>query len=159
MDQTLLSLKECKGGIGNILVNTDHYTGYAQAFPTKNQSARTTAKVLWDNYIVHFRLPARIHSDQGRNFESNIIKSLCEMTGMNKSRTTPYHAMGNRACGCFNRTLIFINMLHTLDPSKKSDRKSYISPLVHAYNCTWNDSTVYSPFFLMMGDILNCHWI
>ncbi len=45
-----LPLEESKGGIGNMLVVTDHYIRYAQAFPTKNQTSRTTAKVLWENY-------------------------------------------------------------------------------------------------------------
>ncbi len=134
-----LSLEEFKGGIGNILVVTDHYTRYAQAFPTKNQTARTTAKVLWENYIMHYGFPSKIHSDQGRNFESGLIKHLCQLTGIEKSRTTPYHAMGNGACERFNRTLI--NMLRTLEPSQKSDWKAFIKPLVHAYNCTRNDST------------------
>ena len=109
-----LSLEEPKGGISNILVVTDHFTRYAQAFPTRNQTARTTAKVLWENYIVHYGFPARIHSDQGRNFESAIIKSVCKISGMEKSRTTPYHAMGYGACERFNQTLI--SMLQTLDP-------------------------------------------
>ena len=42
-------------------------------------------------------------------------------------------------------------MLGTLEPPLKSDLKSYISPLVHAYNATRHDSTGFSPLFLMFG--------
>ena len=42
-----LSLERSKGGFENILVVTDHFSRYAQAFPTTNQTARTTAKVLF----------------------------------------------------------------------------------------------------------------
>ena len=49
----------------------------------------------------------------------------------------------------FNQTLL--NMLGTLQDSQKQDWKSYVAPLVHAYNSTKHDSTGYPPFFLMFG--------
>ena len=71
-----LSLERSKGGIENILVITDHFSRYAQAIPTRNQTAKTTARVLFDHFVVHYGFPARIHSDQGQNFESNRLKEL-----------------------------------------------------------------------------------
>ena len=144
-----LSLERSKGGHENILVITDHFTRYAQAFPTRNQLAKTTAKVLFEQFIVHYGFPARLHSDQGRNFESSVIRELCSLAGVQKSRTTPYHAMGNGMVERFNQTLL--NMLGTLQDSQKHDWKSYVAPLVHSYNATKHDSTGYSPFFLMFG--------
>ncbi len=52
--------------------------------------AKTVASVLWENLICHFVFPKRIHSDQGANFESELVKELCTIAGL-KSRTTPYH--------------------------------------------------------------------
>ena len=37
--------------------------------------------------FLHFSLPERLHSDQGRQFESSIMEELCS-----KTRTTPYHS-------------------------------------------------------------------
>ena len=68
-----LTLESSKGGYQHILVITDHFTKYAQAFPTKNQTARTTAAVLFNHYIVHYGFPLRLHSDQGANFESHTM--------------------------------------------------------------------------------------
>ena len=67
----------------------------------------------------------RIHKDQGPNFESRLFKELCSLTNVAKSHTTPYHAMGNGLCERFN--------------------------MVHAYNCLRQDTTGYSPYYLMFG--------
>lgn len=70
-----LSIEPDFKSIANILVITDQYTRYAQAFPTNDQKALTAAKVLFEKFLVHYGLPARIHSDQGRDFEIKIKSS------------------------------------------------------------------------------------
>ena len=144
-----LSLEKSKGGQENILVITDHYSRYAQAIPTRNQKASTTAKALYENFFLHYGFPAVLHSDKGANFESNIIRKLCEIAGIKKSRTTPYHPMGNGMVERYNKTLL--NMLGTLSEDQKADWKSHVSTLTRAYNAAEHESTGYSPFFLMYG--------
>ena len=74
-----LQIKSCNGKIEDVLVATDHFTKYAQAYPCRNQKATTTARVLWEQFIRHYGFPQKIISDQGRNFESQLIKDLCAM--------------------------------------------------------------------------------
>jgi transposase InsO family protein len=100
-----LTLEPSKGNYQHILVITDHFTRFAMAIPTRNQLARTVADAFYNNFILHYGIPERIHSDQGANFESTIIKELYTIMGMSKSRTTRYHPMGNGQCERFNRTL------------------------------------------------------
>lgn len=91
-----LTLEPSIGGQQNILAITDHFTRFAQAITTRNQTARTTAEALYNHCIVHYGLPERIHSDQGANFESKLIRELCaKLMGTKKSRTTSYHPQGN----------------------------------------------------------------
>lgn len=144
-----LSIEPDSKGMTNVLVVTDHFTRYAQAFVTKDQRATTVAKVLVEKFFVHYGLPSRIHSDQGRDFESRLIKELLGMLGIKKSRTSPYHPQGDPQPERFNRTLL--SMLGTLQPSQKQKWSQYVSALVHAYNCTRNDATGYSPYYLMFG--------
>ena len=132
-----------------MLVITDHFSRYAQAIPTRNQTAQTTAKVLFENFFVHNGFPAKLHSDKGANFESKVIRKLCNIAGIQKSRTTPYHPMGNGMVERFNRTLL--NMLGTMSEKQKSDWKSHVPTLTHAYNAAMHESTGFSPFFLMFG--------
>lgn len=86
-----LSLEPDSSGTKDILVITDHFTKFAVAIPTPNQKAQTVAKCLWDNFIVHYRFPEKLHSDQGPDFESRMIKELCQVASIHKVRTTPYH--------------------------------------------------------------------
>jgi transposase InsO family protein len=144
-----MGLEESKGRFTNVLVITDHYTKYAVAVPTRNQEAKTVAKVLVEQFIVHYGIPERLHSDQGGSFEGKVIYHLCKILGISKSRTTPYHPMGDGITERMNRTLI--SMLKTLDPVKKQNWKDHVAPLVHAYNCCRHDSTGYTPFYLMFG--------
>ena len=144
-----LSLEPSKGNIENVLVITDHFTRYALAYPSKTQTAQATARILWDNFICHYGFPEKFISDQGRNFESDLIKELCKIAGVKKVHTTPYHPQGNGQCERFNSTLC--NMLGTLSDEEKSDWKSHLGCMTHAYNCTKHASTTYSPYYLMFG--------
>ncbi|KAK7903917.1 hypothetical protein WMY93_016524 [Mugilogobius chulae] len=143
-----LSLEPDSSNTRDILVLTDHFTKFAVAFPTPNQKAKTVAKCLWENFIIFYGIPERIHTDQGQDFESRLIKELCEVAGIRKSRTTPYHPRGNPV-ERFNRTLLA--MLGTLEPKQKTRWKEHVKPLVHAYNCTRNEVTGYTPYELMFG--------
>ena len=144
-----LKIEPSKGNIENVLVITDHFTRYAQAFPSKTQTALATAKLLWNNFILHYGFPEKIITDQGRNFESELISHLCQLAGVQKLRTSPYHPQTNGQCERFNGTLL--NMLGTLTPEQKKDWKSHVPALVHAYNCTRNTATGFSSYFLLFG--------
>ena len=144
-----LSIEPSKGNIENVLVITDHFTRYAQAYPSKTQTAQATAKLLWENFIRHYGFPEKFLSDQGRNFESELISELCKLAQVEKVHTTPYHPMTNGQCERFNSTLC--NMLGTLSEKDKLDWKAHLCSMTHAYNCTQHPSTTYSPYFLMFG--------
>ena len=100
MDFTVL--EPTHTGVENVLVMTDVFSKYTLAIPTRDQRAATVAQVLVTEWFCKFGVPARIHSDQGRNFESCLIQQLCSLYGIEKSRTTPYHPAGNGQCERFN---------------------------------------------------------
>ena len=142
------SLSDNQGGI-HILVITDHFTRYAQAIVTSLQTAKCTAQNLWDKFIVHYGLPEKILTEQGHNFESNLLKALCEIAQVKKMRTLGYHPATNGQCKHFNATLI--SMLGTLPEKPKSTWREQVPTLVHAYNCTKNSATGFSPYYLKFG--------
>ena len=133
-----LSLERLKGGYENILVITDHFSRYAQAIPTRNQTAHTTAPDLFENYFVHYGFPTKHQSDKGANFESKEIKKLCNLAGITKTRTTPYHPMENGMVEMFNKTLL--NMRGTLPEEIKGNWAAHVPTLIHAYNAAIHES-------------------
>ncbi|XP_057703686.1 uncharacterized protein LOC130922736 [Corythoichthys intestinalis] len=143
-----LSLEPDSHNTKDVLVITDHFTKYAVAIPTRDQKASTVARCLWEQFFIHYGFPERLLSDQGRDFESVLIKELCTLLGIKKIRTSPYHPRGNPV-ERYNRTLL--SMLGTLQEKQKMKWRDYVKPLTHAYNCTKNDVTGFTPYELMFG--------
>ena len=70
-----------------------------------DQEASTVADCLVQCFISRFGVPSQIHSDQGAQFESNLFQALCRISGIEKTRTTPYHPQSDGLVERFSRTL------------------------------------------------------
>ena len=145
---TIGSKKDPKKNI-NVLVVTDHFTRYAQAFITTSQTAIVVTQTLYKEYFVHYGWPDKLHSNQASNFESKVIPELGKIAQVQKIHTMPYNLKGNAQCEKFNQTLL--NMIGTLEPADKAKWQQWVPTLTHIYNCTCCESTGFSPYYLMYG--------
>ena len=72
--------------VKNVII-TNHFTHYALAVVTKDQTTKTIARILYERFIVVFGAPAKILSNRGANFTSTFVEELCT--------TMAYHAQCN----------------------------------------------------------------
>ena len=134
--------------IWNVLVLQDHFSKYVVAYVVKDQTARTAAKILRNGYFGLFGAPAYLISDQGKAFMGHIITHLCDLYGVQKLRTSPYHAQTNGQVGCMNQMII--RMISKLE-DKKACWSEHLPELLLAYNATRSAVTGYSPYYLLFG--------
>jgi hypothetical protein len=78
-----------------IILAIDHFTKYIESMATNSFSAEITADFILKNIICRHGMVESILSDRGVNFESEIVGNLCKLLGIEKLRTTAYHAAGD----------------------------------------------------------------
>ena len=144
-----LHLDTCSGGYEYILVITDHFTRFTQAYPTTNKSGKTAAEKLYGDFMMRYGIPEKILSDRGKEFENSLFQRLSKLCGIKKLRTTPYHPQTNGQVERMNQTIL--SMLRCLPGQQKSNWRHHVNKVVHAYNSTKNSATGYSPYFLLFG--------
>ncbi|GFR71526.1 Pol polyprotein [Elysia marginata] len=136
-------------GRDTVLVITNVFSKWAMAVPVRDQTAKTVVKILVEEWFTVFGAPARIHSDQGRAFEAEVVRELCDHYGIEKSRTAPYNSRCNGQTERFNRTPH--DLLRTLAPEEKRRWPRFIKELVFWYNTTPHTTTEMSPYVLVFG--------
>lgn len=144
-----LKLDRGHGNYEDVLVMTDSFTKFAVAVACKDQTAPTVARVLRDEWFTRYGVPAQIHSDRGRNFESHLVQEICDLYGIKKTRTSPYHAQGNGQTERFNKTLC--GLIKSLDSHSRSKWPELLPYLVFMYNSTPHCVTGFTPYTLMFG--------
>ena len=147
MDFTLL--ERAADGRELVLVLTDAFTKWTVATPVADQTAKTVVRVLLEEWITKFGVPEQLHSDQGRSFESEVVKGLCAHYGIRKTRTTPFNPRGNGQTERFNKTMF--GLLRTLPPEEKRYWPRHLPELVFWYNATVHSTTGHSPYSLLFG--------
>ena len=136
-------LEKSKGGCEYILVVVDHFIRFAQAYATRNKSAKTAATKLYDDFVLRFGFPTGIHHDQGGEFENNLFKHLenCAEYDIPKPHLTTLREMGRSN----DSTRHFSPCSEPYQ--KKGNQTDSLNKVVHAYNYRRNDATGFTPFF------------
>ena len=103
-----------------IFVAIDYFSRFCIIQPI-NKKAETIALVMFKENIISFTTLKTIISDNGKEFNNNILKELCKMFNVKKINVQAYHPQSNDIIERFNRNII--NCLRSL---------------INSYSVTWD---------------------
>jgi len=83
----------------------DRFTSWMEVIPIGSITAETVAKNFYNHWITRFGVPIQVITDQGRQFESELFRSLAKLCGAKITHTTPYHPQCNGKIERLHRTL------------------------------------------------------
>ena len=136
-------------GCEYILTALDHFTKWADALPIRDHKAHTVEKVLLDRLFSRFGMPEELLSDQGLEFESELVAEWCKALGVRKIRTIPYRPTTSGMLERIHRTLN--QTIGKVVSEGQRDWDQYIQPVMAAYRASKHVVTGFSPNFLMLG--------
>ena len=132
-----------------VLAVIDYFTKWAEAYALPNQEAATVARVLVNEFFSRFGVPHSLHTDQGTNFDSALMKELCLVFGVEKTRTTAYHPQSDGLVERLNRTIGTLIAVNVQDAKRDWDLN--LGLVMMAYRSSVQETTGYTPFMLMFG--------
>jgi hypothetical protein len=73
-----------------ILIIIDNFTKFAQAYAMPDATVITVATNIVD-FMLTYGISDQIHTDQGTNFQSELLQHIYDFLDVYKTRTTAYH--------------------------------------------------------------------
>jgi hypothetical protein len=133
-----------------ILVITDHLSKWATAIPMKSITTIDVAQALLEKVILAGHgVPARILTDRGSNFNSQLAHELYKLLKISKSTTTAYHPQCDGHTERFNKTLC--HTLAKLMLEHPMDWDELLPFCTFDYNTSIQKSTKFTPYYIIYG--------
>ena len=126
------------------LLIQDYFTKCAEAVPIPDQTAAQITKELVKVFTT-LGVPNILHSDQGHNFESAILRQTLNAFGVLKSRTTAYHPQKDGMVERFSRSLLQMLQAYV---QEEAHWEHFLPLVLYAFRIAVHSSTGISPFEL-----------
>lgn len=132
-----------------IIVCTDYLTRFAVTKSLPTAEASEVAKFIVEEVVLKHGAPNEMISDRGRNFLSNLVKDINQLCQTSHLLTTAYHPQTNGLTERFNKTLA--DMLSMYVDVEQKNWDTILPFVTFAYNSAKQETTGFSPFFLVHG--------
>lgn len=146
---TVGPFKRSLAGNTKAVVILDYATKYAITAAIPKENSEEIAKVLVEKVFCIYGAPKSILTDQAKTFSTGLINAIYKEMKTKHLTTTGYHPQTNGLTERFNRTLNM--MLSMYVNAQHNDWDTLLPYVTFAYNSTVQDSTGYTPYFLMYG--------
>lgn len=143
-----LGFPETKEGFIGLLVMTEYLTKFVVAYPIKSKTASEIAERLFD-YISFFGPPKEILSDQGTEFNNQVVNALLKISGVEHRVTSPYHPRTNGLTERVNGIIVESIKKHA--STNILEWNKWIPYVLLAYRTKIHSSTGFTPFELLYG--------
>lgn len=138
-----------RSGNRHAIVVVDYYTKWVIAKPVPTADSKHLVDFLVRHFVLQHGAPVFLISDRGKCLTSLFAEEMYRALQTNHLTTTAYHPQCNGLVERFNHT--FAEMLSMYVSSFHNNWDESIDFVVFAYNTSRQESTGYSPFFLLYG--------
>jgi transposase InsO family protein len=137
-------------GMKYILVFICCTSGWVELIPTRDTSAKTVVRCLFDNIISRFGIPRglSLQSDCGSGFIAALTRLCCKTFGIKQIHSVPYHANPQARCESFADIIHKSLRLVCKDQSQWSE---HVQSIAYSYRATSTTSVGLSPFHIVFG--------
>ena len=132
-----------------LVVAIDYLTKWPEAKAIRDKRAETVASFIVDDIICRHGVPSELVTDQGTEFNNQLLTHIAEKTHMKHIMTTPYHPQANGQVERMNQTLAGIIRKLTNDYGNMWDE--HVATALFAYRTTRQSTTKFTPFYLLHG--------
>jgi transposase InsO family protein len=141
----------CRSAAGNsyVLVFIDSFSKWVELVPTVDQTALTVINAFYRHVICRHGCPKALLSDNGPQFRSAVVDSLCSQFSIKKIFSSIYYPQGDGFAERLMRTMN--NSLSILSRHNPTAWDDFLPGLAFAYNATEHAATAVSPFELNTG--------
>ena len=132
-----------------ILMLVDQFTKWLECWPLPNQTAELIAKKVVKDFISHFWVSSRNPFRPRKDFDSSLVKAICDLLEITKTRTTPYRPSSNGQVERYNSMLLHIIQCYLHAKQKTWDQD--LEELAATIRAMKNRQTQFSANMLMLG--------
>ncbi|UYV74125.1 K02A2.6-like [Cordylochernes scorpioides] len=132
-----------------IVVCTDYYSRHVETAALPRGTATEIADFFLKRIVLRHGAPKILISDRGSSFLSKLLTQVLKICNTIHKKTTSYHPQTNGQTERMNRTLTDMISMYI---DEKHQNWDVILPFVtFAYNSSVQETTGYSPYFLIHG--------
>ena len=130
-----------------IISFVDWYSGWCEAFPVPDKRSEHVVYLILEEIVPRYSTPLELVSDNGTENVSQIMKETLEALNIKHITTSVHHPQSNTKVERFHRTLH--DVLSKCIAENYETWDQYLNQALAAIRFHENDSTKYSPFYLL----------